>query len=533
LSCWKRLIRRKAKVVSKINEHVKIYISVFLICMLSAPVLAQSRPLADSVAREQQEEQKISLAMKSIGLLERIGSKTYGIAELALRQEKGDYRRAQEPYARQSVRFYSEGFRKIGRFSLSGRFLFDRQTEDSLANTLDGVFNELKPFYYFAGKHGEYERQLYDLSAMASYALTPGKWFVGLGVDYRKQASYGSVDPRTEVNAFRMLLKPEISFRTREHQFSAGAVWGYGNEETGVAYKSDDFKYSLQYPDRIHYTNQGYGFIVMRDTASLRRFDHHAGWTLSYQTQRNDWTVQARVQHLVSNTDNTHDTKHRTAYFTRSSYRQEDISAAVLISEEKDKRRQQFELSVLSQSGQDLNSVFRAHNYSATNRNYFLSYRYQRTKSERWQPELGASLRYRYLMKEDLAADHYLLAESLQPGILLASSHRFRNSDRLRISLSPSVRIPLSTEVEVPPTQENVFTQTVAYPDFYYFSAEVLELNAGAEYVSHHVLRQVPLGIFADMNYLNQNNRDQSVYNASRIPSGSRYVFNFGIRIYL
>jgi len=83
------------------------------------------------------------------------------------------------------------------------------------------------------------------------------------------------------------------------------------------------------------------------------------------------------------------------------------------------------------------------------------------------------------------------------------------------------------------PTQENVFTETVVYPDYYYFSAEVLEISAGAEYISNHLLQQVPLGIFADIQYLNQNNRDQSVLNARTIPSGNRYFFNFGIRIYL
>ncbi len=465
--------------------------------------------------------------------MEQVDAESYGLAELAVGKEAGSFRRAQEAYSRKSITFYSEGLRKLGRFSLAGSFMFDRQSEDSLANTLDGFFNELKPFYYFAGKHGQYERQRYDLHALLSYSAIPEKINAGLGVEYQKHASTGSVDPRTEVNTFRLLLKPEFSLRAGKHQVSAGAIWGYGNEEAGVAYKNDDYKYSLQYPDRIHYTNQGYGFLVMRDTASLRRYDRHAGWTLSYQTQVNRWNIQAWMQHLISNTDNTHTTRTRKNYYTRSSYRQEDIAATVLLSEEHDKRRQQVQLTVMNQTGRDFNSVFQAHNYSATNNDYQLSYRYQRKENERWQPELGASLRYRHLMKEDLAADHYLLAESLQPGILLASSHRFANSDRLRISLSPSYRIPLSTEVQVPPTQENVFTETVVYPDYYYFSAHVFEIGAGAEYISNHLLQQVPMGFFADMQYVNQNKRDQSILNARTIPSGNRFLFNFGIRIYL
>ena len=512
---------------------MKVYISIFLILCLSVPVLAQSESGTDSLLREQQEQQQLRLSMTSIGLLEWAGTDSYGLTELVVRQEEGSFRRAQEAYSRQSVSFYSEGLKRLGRFSLAGSFLFDRQSEDSLANTLDGFFNELKPFYYFAGKHGEYERQRYDLNALMSYSLIPEKIYIGLGADYQKDASTGSVDPRTEVNSFSLLLKPEVSMRTGNHQISAGAIWGYGNEEAGVAYKNDDFKHSLLYPDRIYYSNQGYGFLVIRDTAVLRRYDRHVGWTLSYQTQLNRWNVQARMRHLISNTDNTHSTRTRKDYFTRSSFRKEDISAAVLISEEHDKRRQQFELTVLNQSGQDFNSVFQAHNYSAVNRDYFLSYSYQRKQNERWQPEMGASLRYRHLMKEDLAADHYFMAQTVQPGLVFASSHRFQNADRLRISLSPSYRIPLNTEVVVPPTQENVFTETVVYPDYYYFSAEVLEISAGAEYISNHLLQQVPLGIFADIQYLNQNNRDQSVLNARTIPSGNRYFFNFGIRIYL
>ena len=85
----------------------------------------------------------------------------------------------------------------------------------------------------------------------------------------------------------------------------------------------------------------------------------------------------------------------------------------------------------------------------------------------------------------------------------------------------------------MPPTQENVFTETVVYPDYYYFSAHVFEIGAGAEYISNHLLQQVPMGFFADMQYVNQNKRDQSILNARTIPSGNRFLFNFGIRIYL
>lgn len=510
------------------------YLIIWSFILLSVPMLAFGQYGSDSLVFYPQRYRQITLGLQDGGLLRTLPGDAYGYAGLQYNHGSGNLRRAQEAYKSSTVAFYTQGFNTIGRFKIGAAFLFDKVWEDSLANSLKGPYEDIRPFYYFAGKNGKYERQNYKINALLNYELLKEKLYLSVGADYQTHWTTRSVDPRPDVKYFRLLIDPGVNYRTKNQLVSASLIWGYGNEENSISYKNRNYEFSTTFPDRISYVNQGYGYIVLKDTSTLRRYDDYIGWKIAYHAQLNNWNVQALLKQTTAKEDNTHDTKYRTNYHLRSTFEWSDYDLQLLFSERHAHRHQQVSISARLQQGDDWNRAFNAHNYSTTNTYVDFSYHYQFNNHRPWQPEMGLRVIYQQSSKEDAAAAHYLEQQYIQPGVRLASYyHSQRNGDRLSVMFEPSFRIPINVELAVPATQENVFSQGVVYPDFYYFSSKSWHLDASCHYFSSRLLNRYPLGFSVNAIYAKQIDTSTEVFNAAFIPDGQRFLLNVGIHLFL
>src|SRR5690606_3978956 len=147
---------------------------------------------------------------------------------------------------------------------------------------------------------------------------------------YMSHVSSRSVDPRPRVAQFGIKLKPEITYSANNQQITIGGFWGKGDEDNSVIYKNRNYGLSLTFPERIYYINQGYGFIVMKDTANLRRYDRFSGISTSYSLSKDRYYVGAYAQLLRQSQDNTHEMRFRNNYYSRTNFELSTYKAGLL-----------------------------------------------------------------------------------------------------------------------------------------------------------------------------------------------------------
>ncbi|HET9053221.1 MAG TPA: hypothetical protein VFM90_03560, partial [Cyclobacteriaceae bacterium] len=195
--------------------------------------------------------------------------------------------------------------------------------------------------------------------------------------------------------------------------------------------------------------------------------------------------------------------------------------------------RQQVHLDASYQTGSDWDSLFNASNYFYQRREATASYSIRRKERRTITPEWGINLRYSSFRKQDLLQDHLIDYTILQAGLTGTLYKKLKNKDNWSVSVIPGISIPLQTLLTVPSTQENVFTRTVVYPDFYYWSSRVLRTQIHLQYVARRILRQNPVGLFAQLKYQRQLSTDKTIYNSARNPGQNRFVTSLGFCIYL
>lgn len=500
--------------------------------LFSVPLLAQDFSLADHHFYFQT-KQKVKFSQLSLGLLTADSTESYGMVELRYFRSGGSFRKAQDAYRTQVSGLYTEGFNTLGRFKVQGQFEFNRTIEDSLANSLKGMKEDIHPYYYFVQKPGEFERQDYHFKAMLSYDLIEGKLSFGSGIDYLSHTSSRSVDPRPRITQFNLKVRPEISYKHQGHQVSVGVLWGYGDEDYRIVYKNTNYGLSLTYPERIFYVNQGYGFIVMKDTSSMRRYNSHRGLNVSYSKRINQYAMGVHLEHTTSDEENTHDMKYRKNYHIRSTFTLKRYKAQLLLSEDQPKRRQQLSIAAELEDGSDFNRAFNASNYSAYNRWLGFGYFYQKKRQKGWQPEVGVKADYLASQKQDFATDHLLRQGFVEGGPMVRFYNQNREKESFSFAVAPFYRLPLYYDYTAPTSQETIFTRDVLHHDYGYYSSRVFGVNAEALIVSARLFNNFAAGLSINSSYMKQLGGEQVLATGSGNPNGNQLINWIKLNLYL
>jgi hypothetical protein len=454
-------------------------------------------------------------------------------SQLYAGREQGGFRRSQEAYQQTVAGFHTDGVKKLGRFYLAGQFDFEKCWEDSAAWWNAGEYNEAQPYYFFAGKAGKYDKQLYNLSATAAYNLWKNKLYLSIGGNYRYSRITRSVDPRPGVNEFGTKLRPEVTGRFGQHVIGAGLLWGRTSEDISIGYKNRDFSGNQTYVERNNFMSLGFGHIGKLNNY-LQRYNETNGFFANYATRFTNWELQARGAYELWQEDISLDTTStRNDHNLYAFLQEEKTSGNLLLNHTGSKSQQQWELNVTTQSMLNWASEFKATSYQFTATEASITYRQLWQKKKGISIELGIGCDYREQFKEDIVAAHKHQLQVITPQLYAGIYRRLAGKSSLSFSLTPSLQHTLTNELSVPVTQENYFTQGVVYTDYLYWQKNSWGVATQFNFIQKENAKRHRLGCTVNIKWQQAAGEAQTDLPALYIPSGSRWSAGASLNLYL
>jgi hypothetical protein len=504
-----------------------------LISLLSSHPMAQQTVLSDSVYFYEQTNRQIIWAHNSVTHLLFGNYKSIARSQLYTSHEQGSLRRAQEPYKQTTAGFHTDGIKSTGRLSLAGRFDFEKRWEDSLAWWNGGEYNEAQPYYYFAGKAGKYEKQLYNLSATAAYDLWKNKLYIGASGNYRHHCTTRSIDPRPDIIEFTTLIRPEVTGRFGKHIAGAGLLWGRGSESDRISFKNPTFNGNQTYIDRNNFMSLGFGHFAQMGRI-MQHFNETSGFFAHYATHLKKWMLQASGEYQLFQEDIDVDSSSTRSNHGLYAFLQQDkTSGNLLLTHTTGNRRQQIELKFITQSMLNWAKEFQATSYQYTATNINFAYHRLWQKNNGIGFEAGAGFDYKEQYKEDIVAAHKQQLQVITPHLYAGIYRRAANKSSLSFNLMPSFRHAITNELVIPTTQEKYFTYGVVYPNYLYWQKNSLGLASQVNFIQKENANRYRLGCTVNLKYQQSADGGQVELPALYIPSGNRWNISASLNLYL
>lgn len=454
-------------------------------------------------------------------------------SQLYAGHEQGSFRRAQQAYRQTAAGFHTDGVKKLGRFYLAGQFDFEKRWEDSAAWYNGGEFNEAQPYYFFAGKAGKYEKQLYNLSATAAYNLWKNKLYLGMGGNYRYHWTTRSVDPRPDVKEFSTVFRPEITARFGKHIAGAGLIWGRGSENTDISYTNRNFRGNQLYLERNSFMSLGFGHMGKFDK-DLQRYHETSGFFGHYAARFYKWDLQASAGYELWQEDISLDTTSTRNRHELYAFLQQDKTwGKLLLNHSGSRSRQQWELNFATQSLLNRASEFNGTNYQYTATEVQVTGRQLWQKQNGISVELGGGCAYKEQYKEDIAAAHKYQLQVVTPHVYAGIYRQAANKSWLSLRVTPSYRHILTNELSVPATQENYFTRGVVYTDHLYWQQNSWSVATQFSFIQKEKPKRHRLGTTLRVKWQQAVDGTQTDLPALYIPSDNRWRAGASLNLYL
>lgn len=512
---------------------MKYFNSILFLIICSQTVFAQHKYGSERKVLSLIEKANTNFIMNNPNFIAADSIKNYALAQLSYQHESGDYRTAQQAQSAQKMAFDAEGYSDIGRFTAVGKFSFSRMWIDSLAHTLKDLSSDLNPYYYFAGKASTYLIQQYQGDAAFSYQVIPEKLSLSMGMEYLNKWTTRPVDPRPDIRLFNTLFKPQIAFQQQQHQWNAGITYGYGVEENQVLYKNSAYNNGFQYPDRILYISRGYGNTPLAGKKAMRTYNTFKGFNFAYSGRLLGWNSQMSLSYLQSKQENTDDIILRKTYEKQYLFTLDSWNAELLFQKNTQQHKHQLQLSAQWKDGADYIYIQRGSSYTVQQAQANLQYLIYTKWNNRWSTEFGSINQYFSLLKNDVSAAHKLDIQRINPGLSATGFLSLPNKNLFKLQLNPSLGIPLSSYIEVPPTQENNFTKQISYPEFYYYASQTFLLQSQFEFLAYNWSKLYNFSIFLNHRFEHlQRNSELNLPSLYR-PQGHRSQWTVGLRAYL
>ncbi|RZK26655.1 MAG: hypothetical protein EOO43_02145, partial [Flavobacterium sp.] len=464
-----------------------------LFIVLSVNGFCQS--LTDSAYFFKQSEKNIELDFKNATNLISSDVKKAGKAGVLYELFQGHFRHVQEAEKESILKVATSGIATLGRFKTAGTFNFSRIYQDSLAWTTKGTQIDAQPYYFGSVKAGTFERTIYDLSGILSYAIIKDRLAVASGVDYNFVSSTRSVDPRPAVDNFRLVLKPEIIYSFGNQHLGIQANLGFGSETFNLSFKNRDYTESLGSPDRINYMVYGYGLIeILQSNQSTIRKQKYRGFEVNYGSKINNTKIASNLAFNRWYDDNSYKTTNSITDNLIGTFILDELKGSIVANVFGVKHAQQFSIQTLSQTGQDKRVLYNSTNYTYNRQlvdgEYLIRLHHQRKKSL----ELGGTLSYQRVAKKDIISAHNVENTKLEPGISAGLYVKGQHKNLFSVFIAGGYIIPFNNTITVPPLQETVFTRGVIYPNYTYDTSKAFRLSGKLNYISASLFKEFKTG---------------------------------------
>ena len=509
---------------------MKKTIFIFLIT-LSANAFSQS--MADSIYFYQQSTAAIKAAQANATFLLNSNTTRLGLANIKYELINGGFRSAQQAQKTTNGAIYSEGINTFGRFKVSGYFSFRRTWQDSLAWSTKGLEQDDQPYFYASKKAGEFERQNYDLGGILSYNIIKDKLYIASGLSYMYNSATRSVDPRPQVNTFRLKLMPELVYKYGKSSIGLGGKYGYGDETVAMVYKNTDFSASLGYPDRINYLVQGYGLInISQGTSTFKRNNQYFGLGLNYAASIGQYNLKSSIAYNFDKEGTYQVLASSLSRIYMGYYYTDQISFFTQVNKETPTTAAQLHIDYQNKNSNDANFMLYAINYRFKQNYLDAGYLLRINKKQKLSPEFGIRAIYNDVAKTDFSTDHFISYTWIEPTLNGTIYYQPNQLHKLAVGLGLGLRQALKDNIAIPETQLSVFTNGVVFPDFTYNTSSALKMQGNIKYISGSLFKQFKTGLSSNFTYYRKID-SKNIFPTATQPLGKSLLHvDFSLNLY-
>lgn len=462
-------------------------------------------------------------------------SDSMNVVTLLYDYKSGGLRKSQEARTQRDITVETYGWQPLNKLLLSGYFGYARHLHDSVSWSLaprEPLTAEGNPYYYASRKAGNWDDEQYQIGGNLMLPLHQN-WMAGGGVRYKAGAGARSNDPRPQMNNHQVDFSAGVGYKRNAFKIHLDASYGYGSAEQGVTYSNDDDNNTPAAVDYIVYDFLGYGFYRYR--AALRMEQRVKLWRTGIQLSMP--MAGGTMFHQV-----------RYSRQTDSSFRETTGASGVIFDElgmytlnafqgnhRWIKRGLMAFLLWDMKTGEDFNKVLlNGFNYRYSRKQAAFGVRFQHKSGyvSGWlfQGQTGFSQQ----QWQDGNTQHDAMDAAVTVDFSASKRFPVREKNGWEVYGTFGARVNTLSYLNAPPSQINLFTQAVAYPNAQYAQTDQFKTGTAVTYI-HQLLpgKYMRCSLFANCdNALNGydaplNKADPFVPSGRRLHAGARLQFLF------
>ncbi|PUZ20935.1 hypothetical protein GA0116948_11864 [Chitinophaga costaii] len=418
----------------------------------------------------------------------------YAQVEGGYRQTGGGYMLAQDAAKQNEYFFQTAGTRTIKKWLVSGAFSYRNIRKDSVGYTLRDALQDPAPYYFYAGKKGNWQSIGYDLQGILSRPFLHERFTAAAGIDYHSDDGWRSNDPRPEYFTYRLGVNASLLYKLLPgHQLGLGGGIIRRNSDSNIEYRKKDYQYSYTQPEYITYLQDGYGYIELKSGSSTDVASDTKGWkwnavydghfgigSLTLEGGHSSASSRFYDKGLYVNEQQ----------FAYGYFHEDEWTGSAYWQYKQGAQQWSATLHYSKHEGRDYNTLLAGNNYVYSLTCLRAQPMYAHYKNQRLQYELCLDAAMTDLYRADGSAGQTAEYQYAAVGALAAwYVPVIAGHNTLKLLLGVQHQLPVSTTI-TQPAQQPDFTKAVIFRDYYYYHATVNTWRVESQYLfSVHTVR--------------------------------------------
>ncbi len=450
---------------------------------------------------------------------------------------KGHYIPVQGASQVQSISLFSEGKTTLEKFHLYGSFNYQRSTEDSTRWAHQSRFNNSSPLYFGSMKNNHYERSVYQINAAISRPMIEHNLPISIGLEYRIGNHFSNNDPRGDIKDFQLNINPAIGYTFGEKlSIGLGYQYGYGREQIGVGYKNSSYTENTVDAQLSNYLITGYGGAQLFQIKNQLRYNNdqnrqYAKFFINYSGLSNANIILAlkkgKENELFKRnlTDNP-------GYNTLMSYEINHTSADLIWYKRGEQAEINFSLNYDYKAGSGYDQELAGVNYINDEECYGLKIYYTLKGKNGLINNLNFGVQHIENVKRDGNNGIDISFNRIKLNAGWGINKPLKKNHSIGAGISTFYILKTSSTFLAPIENENIFFNSVMYPDYLFYTSNNYSVALSADY-SFPSFKGIQTSIKLSGNYIqrlgNYIDLQRTILNT---PGKDRFSSNISLNLY-